>query len=71
MNCSPSQSVDVTHTDDFNEDDEEQRQRSRVFVEDGEPVASRAAGETKTQQQTEKTNQTCQRPEENQRHRPD
>lgn len=64
MNLSPSQSIDVTHTDDFNEHDEEQRKRRRVFVEDGEPVVSRAAGEAETQKKTEKTHQTCQKPEE-------
>lgn len=64
MNFSPSQSIDVTHTDDFNEHDEEQRKCRRVFVKDGEPIVARAAGEAETQKKTEKTHQTCQKPEE-------
>lgn len=65
MSFSPSQSIDVTHADDFNEDDEEQRKRRGVFIEDGEPVVARTAGEAETQKKTEKTHQTWQKPEEN------
>lgn len=55
----PSQPVDVTHSDGFYQNDEQQREGGCIVIEDVEPVVASLHGEYQADDAVNETHDTC------------